>query len=132
MGICTLLFILLTTFTHYIPKENIVLFTPYIFPDTQKYMLHFECLAGQKMVQFTHIPGHPHCLWSVRLIKHKCFVCKLCRSVGVCWLSVKKTRKLFNLVFLILGFFLLFVLLLLIHKYILAYFTPKLVRLLLK
>jgi hypothetical protein len=33
---------------HYIPKENIVLFTPYIFPDNQKYSLHFECLAGQE------------------------------------------------------------------------------------
>jgi hypothetical protein len=29
-------------------KENYVLFTPYIFPDTQKYLLHFECLAGQE------------------------------------------------------------------------------------
>jgi hypothetical protein len=33
---------------HYIPKQNIELFTPYIFPDTQMYSVHFECLAGQK------------------------------------------------------------------------------------
>ena len=33
---------------HYIPKENNVHFTPYIFPDTYKSSLHFECLAGQE------------------------------------------------------------------------------------
>jgi hypothetical protein len=33
---------------HYIPKENNVLFTPYIFPDTQKYSLHVECLVAQE------------------------------------------------------------------------------------
>ena len=34
-----------------IPKEYDVLFTLYIFPDTQKYSLHFECLAGQENCQ---------------------------------------------------------------------------------
>jgi hypothetical protein len=34
-------------------------------------------------------PGHRYCLWSGRLTKHKCLVCKLC--VGVCpWLSVNR------------------------------------------
>ena len=33
---------------HYIPKANNVLFTPYIFPDTHKYSLHVECLAGKE------------------------------------------------------------------------------------
>ncbi|MEW3667551.1 hypothetical protein QOZ79_33850, partial [Pseudomonas aeruginosa] len=32
----------------YISKENNVLFTPYIFHNTQKYSLHFECLTGQE------------------------------------------------------------------------------------
>ena len=41
-----------------IPKENNVLFTPYIFPDTQKYSLH----PDRKMVQFTHL-SRKHC-WS--------------------------------------------------------------------
>ena len=27
-------------------KENNVLFTSFIFPDTHKYSLHFKCLAG--------------------------------------------------------------------------------------
>jgi hypothetical protein len=35
------------------------------------------------------IPGHPYCLWSGGLMKHKCFVCKWCLSFVVCpWLSV--------------------------------------------
>jgi hypothetical protein len=29
-------------------KKNNVLFTPYIFPDNQKYLSYFECLAGQE------------------------------------------------------------------------------------
>jgi hypothetical protein len=49
-----------------IPIENNVLVTPYIF------------------VQFTHLSrDHPYCLWSGRLIKHTCLVCKLCWSVLV-------------------------------------------------
>jgi hypothetical protein len=51
---------------HYIPKENNVLSTPYIFPDTQKYSLHFECLAGQEHFLIhtlkETIPGHPYCI----------------------------------------------------------------------
>jgi hypothetical protein len=39
----TLLFVLLLQYIH---KENNVLFSSCIFPDTQKYSLHFECLAG--------------------------------------------------------------------------------------
>jgi hypothetical protein len=33
----------------YIPQEENVLFTPLIFPDTQKYLLHYECLAWQEI-----------------------------------------------------------------------------------
>jgi hypothetical protein len=35
-------------FYFHIPKENDVLFTAYILFDPQKYLLHFECLAGQE------------------------------------------------------------------------------------
>ena len=74
-GICTLSVLLL----HYIPQENNVLFTPYIFPDIQKLLLHFECLAGQKNCPIQeNIPGHPYYRSCVRLTKHTCFVCKLC------------------------------------------------------
>ena len=38
-----------------------------------------------------NIPGYPYCLGSGGLTKHKCFICKLCLSVGGCpWPSVKK------------------------------------------
>ena len=33
----------------YIPQEENVLFTPFIFPVTQKYLLHYECLAWQEI-----------------------------------------------------------------------------------
>jgi hypothetical protein len=46
LGICTLLYYLyfgqFLLSLHFIPKENNVLFTPYVFPDTQKYTLHFD------------------------------------------------------------------------------------------
>jgi hypothetical protein len=39
------LFLLLLVLIYYIPKENNVLFTPYIFSDTLKYLLHFWMLS---------------------------------------------------------------------------------------
>ena len=49
-----------------------------------------------------NIPGHPYCLWSGGLSKHKCLVCKLCLSFGVCpWLSVHFKNKWWPLVCLI-------------------------------
>jgi hypothetical protein len=41
-------FLELLLLLHYIPKENNLHFTLYIFPGTQKYLLHFECLAGHE------------------------------------------------------------------------------------
>ena len=58
----SVLYLTFNIYIFFIPKESKALFTPYIFPDTQKYWLHFECLAGQKMVQLTHVSReHP---WS--------------------------------------------------------------------
>ena len=95
-GFCTLIyylyFWLLLLLLHYIPKENNVLFTPYILPDTQKYLLHFECLGGpEKGAIHARIKRSSlaiYCLWSHRLIKHKCFVCKWCLSVGVLLMAI--------------------------------------------
>ena len=78
--------------TTFLNNINNVLSTPYIFPDTQKYLLHFECLAGQKN-------GQNHTLINRTSLviltasdladSHKCFVCKWCLTVGVWpWLSV--------------------------------------------
>ena len=50
LGVSTLYylyFFILLLLLHYIPKEKNALFTPYIFPDTQKYSFNFECLEGQ-------------------------------------------------------------------------------------
>ena len=59
-------------------------FTPNIFPDTQKYSLHVECLAGQENGPIhTHqenIPGIS--TGSEGLTKPKCLICKLCLSVS--------------------------------------------------
>jgi hypothetical protein len=45
-------------YSTYIPKENHIIFTPYIFLDNQKSSLHFECLARQEMV-LECAPGYP-------------------------------------------------------------------------
>jgi hypothetical protein len=54
------------TLKYYIPEEKNALFTPHIFSDTQKYSLHFECLAGQENGLIhalkEKIPGHPDCI----------------------------------------------------------------------
>jgi hypothetical protein len=44
----TLLFKQHLLLLHYIPKENNVLFTPYTLSDSEKYSLHFKCLAGHE------------------------------------------------------------------------------------
>jgi hypothetical protein len=77
-----LLFSIFFTFIilHYIPKEYIVLFTAYIFPDNQKYLLHFECLEGQENSQIHGLikrtGGHPYCVWHGGLTKQTCIFCK--------------------------------------------------------
>jgi hypothetical protein len=43
-----LYFLQLLLLLYYIPKENHIHFTPYFFPHTQKYLLHFECLAWKE------------------------------------------------------------------------------------
>ena len=32
-----------------------------------------------------NIPGHPYCLWSGGLTKHKCFICKCYKCKKACW-----------------------------------------------
>jgi hypothetical protein len=55
----------------YISKENHAHFTPYIFTDTQKYSLHFECLAGQENCPIhALVKRTSYCLWSGVLTKH--------------------------------------------------------------
>ena len=80
---------------HHIPKENNLLFSPHIFPETQKYLLHLECLAGQEnglihiLIKKTLdvIPTASDLADSLNI----CFVCKLCLSVGgYLWLSINK------------------------------------------
>jgi hypothetical protein len=77
----------------YISKENNVLFTPYIFHNTQKYSLHFECLTGQEngpilaLIKRTSLVI-PTTSDLADLLNTFIFH-KLCLSVGVCpWLSV--------------------------------------------
>ena len=79
---------------HYIPKENNVLFTPYISPDITFRMLSRTGILSNSHTYQENIPGHPYCFWSGGLTKHTCFICKGCLSVGVCpWLSVNSKNK---------------------------------------
>jgi hypothetical protein len=79
-----------------IPKENKFTFYSHTFSLTPKstcYILTGKWSNSQTYQE--NIPGHHYCLWSGGLTKHKCFVCILCVSVGVCpgYPSIKKTYE---------------------------------------
>jgi hypothetical protein len=69
-------------FTTFLNK--IMYFLLHTFSLTPKSTLYI--LTGKLSNSHTYqenIPGHPYCLWSGGVTKHKYFVCKLCLSVGV-------------------------------------------------
>ena len=85
----------MTTFT----KENNVLFTPYIFPDTQKYLLHFECSEGQEncpihtLIKRTSLVIPTATVIPTADSLNTCFVCNV---MSECWsmpLAICKLKK---------------------------------------
>ena len=106
-GICTLLFIFLTTFTSLHSRKKITYFLLH-FPWHPKVLVTFLMLSRTEQLSNSHtyqenIPGHPYCIWSGGLTKHKCFICTCVRECAPGYPYIYKTRKSFHLVWLIKG-----------------------------